>query len=387
MSTLSSRLKDSTLTIYFPSILLGAVSAHAGGLSPLMVGGMTEWFALSASLSSKIFSMEMSGMAIGVIYLLRFSRNLRVNQGVLLAIILMVTGNLLSVLADSAATLIPSRFCAGLGEGMGFGLMAYILGRSDQPDRLFALFFLINAFLVMIIAKLWPFMIAINGLDAIYYWLAVLAGLVLPSVMHFKRFGSETNESSEAVANSGARLPIILGAVGFLIFAAVVSGFWAFVERHGTSQGLSLVTISTALSVASFLGLFGALAATVCADRFARIRLLVVGYLGICMAAVICAYSDSPLIFSLSIAVYMLFWVFNNPFILGLVSSADDTGQGAMIATIALYVGLSAGPALSGMLWDWKGFYAITLVTLLGCMVSIFLLFLTQRGSAVTLRN
>lgn len=365
-----------------PAVLLVAPAvaiqlAHQLHLGPADIGYM--------------FTAELGGM--GVATLPGYWWTTHVNWGHVAsgAFAVFVVCNVLSgLLVNSFAALIVLRLISGLAGGTFMVLSLMSAARLRNTDRVFGMWVIGQLVLGALGLLFLPHLFAFTGLAVLYYIMAALMVILTPLVWAFYHVPGK----SEAAAVNDTRggkperahsvatevLVVILGAAVVLLFYVSLGGVWTFVGQIGEKQaGLSPDSVGSILSIATVVGIVGALVPTWIGNRGKRLALATLGYL--LMAGSVALLYGAPMAarFVVATMIFKFGWTFLLPFILAVLAEVDRHGHMMNSVNLVIGGGLAIGPTLAGWLIAAGGFNLLSVVSALIVLCSLALIVVVHR--------
>ncbi len=152
-------------------------------------------------------------------------------------------------------------------------------------------------------------------------------------------------------------------------------GPYAFMVGLGKHNGLSADFINTTLGAAAWIAIAGAFAVVVIATRFGR-TIPVVSVLtvtAICTLSLL--YSETRWVYLIANCCIGVGWAFVIPYLFGMCSEFDRSGQMAAAGGFASKMGLASGPLIAALVIgndNYNILLYIAAATLMACMLIVF---------------
>jgi predicted MFS family arabinose efflux permease len=353
-------------------------------LSPVVVGGLVDtggWTEKDAGLlvSTEMGVLAWSGLA-GLLWLNRMSWKLVS----VLAISLMLVGNLASVFFyQSGEALLISRTIAGAGAGTLTALAYGSLARSAKPHRNYGLYSMSQMSMAMLFLAVLPVLIAGEGTGKTGFISSLLVWLGVPIAVGMKAFYViMVGLSSLALLLSLGWFPLRPPAPAvtittrspalFWIFPGIMliailmlmmsqQAFWTYSERIGTAAGLNRSSIGTVLALGAFAGLLGASTATLIGNSLARPATIMIIFC-IHIASLCCfLFTLNIYLFALGIFLHKFSWNFTIPYQLGMLAEVEKSGKAAVLSTVVTSFGISAGAGFAAFVVGDFGYRGVIL--------------------------
>jgi len=120
-------------------------------------------------------------------------------------------------------------------------------------------------------------------------------------------------------------------------------------------MGFKEEVVARGLSVASIVGLAGAIVPTFIADRWGRLKPIGIASAGLCGSVIAFQYFPSTAMLLLGLCGVTIFWNVAAVYEPALIASADQTGRAAAFVPVSQLAGQALGPALAGLAIDRAG--------------------------------
>ncbi len=260
--------------------------------------------------------------------------------------------SLLGQLAANAAGLLlqdPYAFIAlqavvGFCGGALYSLSLTILSDGKRPDRYFA--YAVGAQTVYQVFALaaGPFLIH-HGTRSILILFATLClfGLILARWVPTQ--GRVT--SSDTAPARLMSLPVILTLAGCFVFYVNIGAYWTYIERIGTTAGLSLSQTSNALALGVVLSMAGVLLAYWLGDRRGFLLPIIGSALTIIVSMILLTGQLHLTAYTLSAVLYAIAWNISMTYQYSTINIVDQTGRGVALAPAFHWAGGAVGPAIA----------------------------------------
>jgi predicted MFS family arabinose efflux permease len=149
--------------------------------------------------------------------------------------------------------------------------------------------------------------------------------------------------------NGIQRLPLALSLLATFLFQAGNMAVYAYVIGLGEAAGLSMNFISPTLAAAAWIGIVGSGLVIVLSTRYGRTVPLGAAILLTAVATWALHFSDVNLVYIVANCVVGITWAFGIPYLLGMCSEFDKSGQMAALGGFASKMGLASGPMLAAL--------------------------------------
>ena len=256
---------------------------------------------------------------------------------------LIVTGNLATAASNSFGAIAAARAVAGTGEGIAIGFAFAAFGRTENPDRAFAIYLVSGAITSSIVLLYLPSLQASFGTRTLF---AANAGLAVLAAIGLRWFphGRMAEDDPRTTASVNKRLAIFSLVSVFLYFAAL-SAIWSYAERIGQTSGLGADEIARGLALGTFAGMGGAALAGLTPRRFGRIWPLAASGVVSVLSFRLLDGHVSPMIFVVAMVLTLFAWNYAQPLLSGVCSDADRRGRVVCAMGSIQTFGMGFGPA------------------------------------------
>jgi predicted MFS family arabinose efflux permease len=347
-------------------IWLSAVGAITFNIQPLYLGALADNLGLGASQLGFVAGIEILGAALAGIAASFWVRRAPWRLVAAVALGVMAVGNLVSVSIADYGTLLALRFVTGLcGSGTVYALSFAALGATRRPDRNFALALFAQVGLGIAGYLVLPPLLPDAGMATIYLPLAGTAALALPLLgalppgpggMARATAAPDPDPGPDpATAARAAPAAIWLALCCQFVWFLGLGGLWAFLERIGDGAGLGPEAVGGAIASGMAVGLLGAFAAALLADRFGRTGPFTAALTLQLLAMLLLGDVGGLTAFVVAVALYNGTWNFALPYLFSLAAAVDRLGTRVVLLATAQTVGLTFGASLAGLLVEWRG--------------------------------
>ncbi len=346
------------------ALLVGSSALLMLGLQPLLLGEMVARQVITLEGVGIVAMGEIISLGLGVLLgdaLLPLSRYR----------LIMVLAALLVALLDAATCfgtgdvqLVSLRAAAGLAEGVLVWVTTSIVVRSFKPDRLAAVFIVIQTLSQAGIAALLAMLIVPRA-----GWqggFALVAGISLLVCLLVRYLPGElkplrTDDMGGVSWSFTTMLPLI---IAFLQMAAIGS-LWAYLEPLGKAIGYDDRGAQTLISAVLIMQVLGGSLAIFAVRRLSTRMTLTAG--AIVLATV--AYSMHQLAlgslvpFAILLMAFGFTWLFIMPFHIGLAFIIDPSGRVALLVPAMQLLGSAMGPLIASFMVQGDEVGTVTLVS------------------------
>ena len=325
--------------------------------TPLLLASFAASGRFTQAQAAILGSGELAGMTIGLILTSLIAARVNRRWYAILAVVLAVSGHLLTIFAASPGQLSPTiaaRLLAGLGEGGLTGIGVMSLAGLAAPDRGFGLSVMGNLLGGAILFALMPKMESLGGFPVILTVIAtytLLFGLAIPLLpARGIRKPVLPDVGSKQVRAWTSILPGLLGLLGILLFLSSIGMVWPIAPQIGIARGVQQGLVASALAAANIAGAGTALFVGWLGLRFGRLSPMIIGAVGVTAAMLTLLTNLGELGFVLNVILLNIGWIFGMPYYFGALAAMDVSGRLVTVSTAMQAFGLGAGQALAAWL-------------------------------------
>jgi predicted MFS family arabinose efflux permease len=343
-------------TSLIASLLLGCIGVFAIMAGPIMTEALVNSLGMTAAQAGQITAAEALGTALGPVLAAFWMPRVRWRSAAIVAIVVVIGGNLLSVSEAALGSLAAIRFVVGLlGQGTAFALAIAIISGTSQKDRNFAYLIAAQVVLGVLFFLVLP-LPRDAGIAGVLLPLAGLALVALGTVGWVPEPAAGAGSHAAGTAQ-GSALPAFVALAVMLIWCTGLGAIWFFIKLIGTAAGIESASVGVALGISTGVATVGALVASVLADRVGRIIPVTVGLLVQVAMISLLRGEMSFLQFAVTAAVFQAFWNLTGPYIMGTIAMSDVTGRVSLLIPTAQIGGFFLGPVIAGALLTEGGGY------------------------------
>lgn len=361
------------------ALLVGSTALLMLGLQPILLGEMVARHVITLEGVGIVAMGEIIALGLGVLLGDALLPLARYRLIMALAALLVAVLDLATCQGLGDAQLIGLRAAAGLAEGVLVWVTTSILVRSSQPDRLAAVFIVVQTLSQAGIAALLAMLIVPR-----FGWqggFALVAGISLLVCLLARLLPQELKplRAEGAAGVSWSFTTLMPLAIAFLQMAAIGS-LWAYLEPLGRVVGFDDQGAQTLISAVLTMQVLGGSLAIYVVRRLGARAMLTGG----AMVLATLAYSIHQLApgnlmsFSLLLMAFGFAWLFIMPFQIGLAFIVDPSGRVALLVPAMQLLGSAIGPLIASFTMQGDETGPVALVS---CGFSVLALALLLSGS------
>ncbi len=367
----------------FAMVVIGIMGSCMAIIMPGFLSALTGARGLTAQEVSIIASVELAATMVATLMVAPLVATSHRRVLAFVALLLIMSGNLVTALVWDYEALVVARIVAGLGEGAVIVVMASSVAATAMPDRVFAIYIASNLCISALVFSVLRILTGTGHLNWIFFALIALAALaaaflpLLPqSPPGAPRAGPGPKSVAGAATSSGTEVTTaIIGLAGTLFFFVAIGTAWPLMGQIGASWGTSAQEVAAGLAASSVVGILCALFVSWLGTRFGRRIPLVIGSCGL-IAVMFALTLRQAGLFGILCSAFVFWWVFTVPYYMGLMAEADRTGRAVSFSMAMQFGGLALGPLLAtlsvkgasayaGAIWSGLALFALAMLTML----------------------
>jgi len=359
-------------TALIAMMLLGATGSLSLGLAPLIVTALSGAGGLTPAQAGQCISAEMAGSVLGTAITILKAQSFARRGIAIVALLIVISANLICIVASDFTGIITSRFIAGIGCGLttaAYGMLA----SSNRPTRNFATYAVFAVLIVALCDVSIPKLIPRYGADSVFALIAFVASLSFAA-----SFRLANEPLSRGIQGSGFSLrgvvnrSVVAGALMTFFYFTALGAFWTYAAQVGTSHGNDPALVATTISIGFLMaGIIGSLLATFLDGRSNALTTIVVCTCSTALFTGAALLLPGPLIFIVAIPAFILAWFTAYPFFMGVLADVDATGRLAMVGVLIQMSGYVIGPLLVGSFVEHGHYVRFALTCLLGYIFTL----------------
>jgi len=347
-------------------ILLCAFSAPL--IMPLNIIAISERFieATNGQIGT-IATFETLSISIASIVLSRIVNRLDRKKIFITSAILVIFGNIFTILAPSLNYVILARIISGLGSGAIVATVVATIARGSNAQMTFALLNSGVGVMGVLLPFCLPIIIASNGMNGAYSFHLFISLFIFLFISLLALSSESENKQNTISSYKGyAGWASMLGTS--LIFLGH-AGIFAFSAKIGATLGISVIQVGYVFMAGGLLTIFGPLLAGFIGQRFGSLVPCLILITILLVTGIILANVKSALIFFIAVPLCGMIPMILTPFFLGGMAKLDPSGSLAAAHPAFSTMGGAAGPVVMGYTIDMAGFTSIGWVLILMVLI------------------
>ena len=332
--------------------VIGSVALMPLLVLPAMIGVLVDNAQMSDSSAGWSASAHFLASALVGLALSLRVHHLDLRRTATYALLVAIVADVLSALTAGPTILFfGARILAGVMLGATYVATITAFPRYDGYDRGFGLFVTLQ----FVISGLGLYVVPVYadqmGASGLFLGLAALDGLALWLARRLPSRDASEADSRDKTSEWKVlfALSALLAIIGFATFEAANNAQFTYIERFGTSLGISDEQVGFALLVASLIGIPGAFCIVFFGQRFGTFGPLVFGF-GIAVTGlIILMNADSFAAYFAGGCCMGFSWAFCLPYIQAVLANIDRKGSVLAAGSAFSTFGIAAGPGLAAM--------------------------------------
>ena len=347
-------------------ILLCAFSAPL--IMPLNIIAISQRFidATNGQIGT-IATFETLSISVASIILSRIVNRLDRKKIFITAAVLVILGNILTILVPTLNYVILARVISGLGSGAIVATVVATIARGSNAQMTFALLNSGVGVMGVLLPFCLPIIIASNGMNGAYSFHLFISLFIFLFISFLTlSSGADDNQNTVSSYKGYAGWASMIGTS--LIFLGH-AGIFAFSAKIGATLGISVIQVGYVFMAGGLLTIFGPLLAGFIGQRFGSLLPCLILITILLVSGIILANVTSPIIFFIAVPLCGMIPMILTPFFLGGMAKLDPSGSLAAAHPAFSTMGGAAGPVVMGYTIDMAGFTSIGWVLILMVIV------------------
>ena len=331
-----------------------AILASAGILyanfSPVIISGLARSLSFTSESAGYVFAANMYGTAIGGFTIVFLVKRLNWKWAAAALVTFLIGSDVVSAWSGPTDVLYVIRFLHGLIGGALVGVGMSVIARTESPERTIAFAIVIQLSLGGLGAAVLTPLLPLFGVSVVWaslIGLSVVALILLPLLGQYPLPKSPVGDRPRS-----GRAPwvhVFLALAALFSFQAGQMAAFAYRIELGVHYGFETSFVSSIIAVSLLVGAPSALIVGWWSTRSGR-------FLPACLGVVLMTsvtgmlLVPQSLVFGVASVGFAVFFGVAFPYLLGVASELDNSGQMAAIGAFVSSLGLATGPAIAAML-------------------------------------
>jgi MFS transporter len=316
-----------------------------------LVAGLVDGLGFSESEAGRVGSLNIYGAAFGALIAIAIVGRVRWRLFAVFALISLMTIDVLSIFVTTPKALMAIRFLHGSVGGLLVGVAYSVFARTRTPDRVFGMLLVVQYGLGGLGIMLLPRLVPVFGHGVLFVTLMAFSAvtlLMLPFLDSYPR-----GRIPRPAAVGGIRWGLLAATVASVfLFQAGNMGLAVYLIPLARHFGLGTDYASTALGLATWVGMAGCAAVVIFGTRFGRTWPLAIGATLTVAGSFAFHWSGSQAVYLLANCLTSITWSFAISYLLGMCAEFDQTGRTAALGGFLSKMGLASGPFVAAWLLE-----------------------------------
>lgn len=359
-------------------------------IMPALIDSLITGLGFTEQMAGYVGSANTLGAALGALAMVFLIKHIKWRVVAYTLLVALIVIDIFSTMVTQANVLIGVRFFHGLLGGLLVGLGFGLITRTQYPDRIFgillALQFGFGGLAVMTV----PGTVEAYGHKMSFWVLALFSivtlilSLLLPVIPEKTDKRVRESTASSEQKSSWRKVPfiapLVLTLISIILFQATNMAIGAYLIGLGKAYSLSLEYSSRILGLAYWVGALGAVLVSILGLKFGRFWPLTIAFIFTLLGFLLFHLSNYPLAYAIANFGTAITWAFVIPYLFGLCSELDVSGQMAALAGFFSKMGLTLGPLMGGWLIGTNSNYPLLIN---GSFIGLFISMLAIQAALI----
>ena len=351
-----------------------------------LVDGLESGLGFSAGDAGRVGSMNIYGAAAGALVAVAIVARVRWRLFAACALFALIAIDAASIFVREPGPLMAMRFLHGSVGGMLVGVSYGVFARTRSPDRVFGMLLVVQYGLGGLGIMVLPRLVPVYGHGVLFGALIAFSSvtlLMLPFLDDYPRGRIE-----RPAAAGGVRKGLLAAAVvSVFLFQAGNMGLAAYMLGLARQAGLDAGFASTALGIATWIGIAGSALVVAFGTRYGRALPLAASATITILGTLAFHWSASEAVYLAANCVTAITWSFAISYLLGLCAAFDPSGRAAALGGFLSKMGLASGPFAAAWLLDVADYALLINVSAVVLVASLPAMFVPARALDETKRG
>ncbi len=350
-------------------------------MAPVIVSGLTVASNGDSEFAGYVFAANMYGTALGGFLVSFFVVRLNWRRWSVVLLCLLIATDFLSAVADGDFALYALRFVHGAAGGALIGIGMSVIARVRNPEITFSLLLFVQLSLGGAgIALLMP-LVAATGVHVVWFSLigfSVLALVLIPLLPDYPVQPARRESGTEGAFHRAPWLIIALTLLAIFLFQTGEMSAFAYVIEVGLDHLIDPEFVNLSVAMSLWVGGPAALLVAWWSMRSGHLIPLGTGT-SLMIGSISLLLFDEPWAYLAANIGFGIFFSLTLPYLFGLASELDGSGETAARAGFVSSLGLATGPAIAAVILESTGLPGVIHLALAILMASAFLILYPAR--------
>lgn len=316
-----------------------------------LVAGLVDGLGFSESDAGRVASLNVYGAALGALTAVAIVARVSWRPFAACALLGLIAVDAASIFVTTPHALMAMRFLHGTIGGLLVGVSYGVFTRTKSPDRVFGMLLVVQYGLGGLGIMLLPKLVPVYGHGVLFGALIAFSAVtlcMLPFLDDYPR-----GRIARPVAEGGIRKGLLAAAVGSVfLFQAGNMGLAAYMLGLAKHAGIDANYASTALGLATWIGIAGSALVVVFGTRYGRTVPLLASAALTVLGTLAFHWGGSKTVYLLANCATAITWSFAIAYLLGLCAAFDPSGRTAALGGFLSKMGLASGPFVAAGLLE-----------------------------------
>ncbi len=321
-----------------------------------LVAGLVDGLGLSDREAGLVASANVYGASVGALVAVLLVKRVPWRPMAVAALITLLALDGLSILVEAARPLIAMRFVHGCVGGLLVGTAFAVIARTRSPDRTFGMLLVVQFGLGGLGVMLLPKLVPVYGPSVLFLALMMFSFATLLMVPFLEDYPAGRVPRPAAASGQVQWGLLSLTLLAVFLFQAANMGLAAYLIGLARHYGLQTGFASTAIGIATWVGISGPALVVVFGTRYGRTWPMVIGMAMTLAGTAAFHYSGLAWVYLLANCLTGITWAFVISYLLGMCAEFDQSGRTAALGGFISKLGLASGPLAGAMLMDTQAY-------------------------------
>lgn len=340
-----------------PALIASGLGAIFYNILPLYVGATQDSFQLSNIEAGTLGTAFFAGYNIATFSAFFWIQKVNWRNATVLWLFITLIGLFLGLVAENFYSLLMTVFISGLGFSALYGLGTRILADTTDPSRWYGIKVAVEVipggFLLLTLpSTLLPSM----GVSGVIWGMIIMVFVLSVGLITMPSSGGHASDqildqaAKNAPASRSALIHVWIALIGTCIYFGAASAIWSFLERMGSTGGLSQVDIGNTLALTLVFASLGSLVTGWLGSSLGNVKPFSISICVLIISLAVLATFETTQSFSVGACLFSFSFGIGVPFAVAEVAKRDPDGRFVMLSVTAIGIGAMIGPVIGGAL-------------------------------------
>jgi len=343
-------------------------------IMPAVINGLKVGLDFSNQQAGFVSSANLYGAALGALSAVFLVKKIQWRQWAYVLLGALVVIDLACIYITSPEMMITIRALHGVVGGLLVGIGFAIISRTSEADKTFGYLLFIQWGLGGLGIMYLPGLVPEFGTSALFLSLiafTLVTLVMMPFLPDYAINTAKQSDDNKAIPKG----PLLLTLFSIFLFQAANMGLFAYMIGLGKADGLEIGFMSNSLGWASWIALIGAFLVISVGTKYGRTFPLLISIVMTALCSWLLHFSESAQVYLITNIIIGITWAFVLPYLFGICSELDKTGQLAAAGGFASKMGLATGPMVGALLLGGDNYgivIDVAAIALVGAAIVVF---------------